>query len=115
MARITSFVIGALLALSTIALAQGEAVTGVWKLSVGKADAPCTLSLASDSSNDRAGSASPSADCSTGLQTISRWREIPSGIELLSPAGGLVAQLKARNGGFTGSRVTDGKLLALDR
>jgi len=115
MTRLTSFVIGALLALSTIALAQVEPIAGVWRLSVGKSDARCSLTLASDPSNDHAGVASPSADCATGLQAISRWRQIPSGIELLSPAGGLVAQLKDRNGGFEGPRFTDGKMLALNR
>ena len=48
MTKISSLAIGALLALSTVALARAEEpVTGVWKLSIGVNDDPCTLTLAS--------------------------------------------------------------------
>ncbi len=116
MNRIGAFVVGALLALSTIAVARNEpALTGVWKLSVGKGDAACTLTLASDPAYDQAGAALPSAACASGLHAISRWRQTPTGLELLSPGGGMVAWLKDTNGTFEGPRLTDGRPLALDR
>jgi hypothetical protein len=116
MSRLTAFAIGAFLALSTIALARGETpIAGIWKLSIGKADAPCTLILASDASSGRAGAVTPSSDCATGLQEISRWRETPFGLDLFAPCGGRIASLRDTNGAFEGARLTDGKALVLDR
>jgi hypothetical protein len=116
MTRISAFSIGGLLALSTIALAWSDpVVTGVWKLSAGKNDAPCMLTLAVDPADDEAGTALPSTDCASGLNAIARWRKTPAGIELLGPDGGMVAALKDRNGTFAGSRIADGKALSLDR
>jgi hypothetical protein len=96
-------VVGTLLALPTIAFARGEPpVTGIWKLSVGKNDAPCAPTLAGDPACDEAGVALPSADCATGLHAISRWRETPMGLELLASGGGIIALLKDMNGSFEG-------------
>ena len=61
MTKISALAIGALLALSTVALARAEEpVTGVWKLSVGQNDAPCTLTLAPGATQPTAGLATPS-------------------------------------------------------
>jgi hypothetical protein len=116
MDRISAFVIGTLIALSTIAFARSEPlITGIWKLSAGTNDAPCMLTLASDPADERAGVALPSTDCVSDLNVIGRWKETPEGLELLAPDGGLVALLKDRQGIFEGSRVSDGKALALNR
>ncbi|MGH6876213.1 MAG: AprI/Inh family metalloprotease inhibitor [Rhizomicrobium sp.] len=116
MTRLGSLAIGALLAFSTVALASAEQpVTGTWKLSVGENDAPCTLTLASDSMIGTAGVASPSPDCAGGLNAIGRWKATASGLQLFSPSGDMVAWLKEKNGAFQGSRLSDGKKLALDR
>jgi hypothetical protein len=115
MPRIGSFVIGTLIALSTIALARSEPlVAGIWKLSAGSNDALCTLTLASDPADELAGVALASAACASGLNTIGRWKRTPAGLELLAPDGGLVAVLKDRRGTFEGSRITDGKTLTLN-
>jgi|SRR5579862_5117799 len=115
MTKIGSLAIGAFLALSAIALARAEEpVTGVWKLSIGAND-PCTLTLSSDAANTSAGAATPSNECPGGLNTIGRWRESGSGIQLLSPSGDMIAWLKEKNGSYQGSRLTDGQKLALDR
>ena len=114
MTRLTAFVIGALIALSTIALARSEPpLTGVWKLSMGRA--ACTLTLASDPAYDQAGVAQPSARCASSLHAISRWQETPAGLELLAPCGRTVAWLQDRSGAFEGPRFADGQALALDR
>lgn len=116
MTKISSFAIGALLALSTVALASAEQpVTGVWKLSVGENDAPCTLTLARDPDVGTAGTASPSSDCFSGLNAIGRWKATATGLQLFSPSGDMVAWLKEKNGAFEGTRLSDGKKLALDR
>jgi hypothetical protein len=116
MTRLTSLAIGALVAFSTVALASAEQpVTGDWKLSVGENDAPCTLTLSSDSGVGTAGVASPSSDCVGGLNEIGRWKATGSGLQLFSPSGDMVAWLKEKNGTFEGSRLSDGKKLALDR
>ncbi|HEX4081291.1 MAG TPA: AprI/Inh family metalloprotease inhibitor [Rhizomicrobium sp.] len=116
MTRLTSLAIGALIAFSTVALASAEQpVTGAWKLSVGENDAPCTLTLSSDSNVGTAGVALPSSDCVGGLNEIGRWKATGSGLQLFSPSGDMVAWLKEKNGTFEGSRLSDGKKLALDR
>jgi hypothetical protein len=116
MTKISAASIGALLALSTVALAHaGEPVTGLWKLSIGVNDDPCTLSLAADPASSTAGMVTPSTDCAGGLNAIGRWKETSTGLQLLSPSGDMVAWLKAKNGSYQGSRLSDGQKLALDR
>jgi hypothetical protein len=116
MTKISSLALGALLALSTVALARAEEpVTGVWKLSIGVNDDPCTLTLAPDSAVPTAGVATPSPDCAGGLNSIGRWKATPAGIQLYSPSGDMLAWLKEKNGTYQGSRLSDGQKLALDR
>ena len=115
MTKIGSLTVGALLALSTVALARAEeGVVGAWKLSIGAND-PCTLTLSSDAANPTAGAVTPSTECPGGLNTIGRWKQTGSGIQLLSPSGDMIAWLKEKNGSYQGSRLTDGQKLALDR
>lgn len=115
MTKIGSLAIGALLALSTVALARAEEpVTGVWKLSIGATD-PCTLTLSSDAANTAAGIVTPSTECPGGLNAIGRWKQTGSGIQLLSPSGDMIAWLREKNGTYQGPRLTDGQKLALGR
>ena len=110
MTKISSLLLGAAFALSTIAVAHaGPAVAGTWKLSVGSNDAPCTLTLADS------GAASTAPDCDGGLSTIGYWRSVGPSLQLYSPDGGLVAWLKPNGASFTGNRVADGRKLVLDR
>lgn len=116
MTRLRALALGAALAFSTVALARaGEPVTGTWKLSIGENDAPCTLTLAADETVETAGIATPSSDCARGLNTIGRWKATPSGLQLLSPSGDMVAWLKEKNGIYQGPRLSDGEKLALNR
>ena len=116
MTKISSLAIGALLAFSTVALGHAEEpVTGAWKLSIGFNDDPCTLTLAADSTSQTAGVVTPSSDCAGGLNTIGRWKASPTGLQLFSPSGDMIAWLKEKNGSYKGSRLSDGQKLALDR
>jgi hypothetical protein len=116
MTRISSLALGAALAFSTFALAHAQtAVTGAWKVSVGQNDAPCTLTLAADANSGATGTASPSADCGNGLSSIEHWKTVGTSLQLLSPNGELVAWLKPNGDAYTGTRVADGRKVALDR
>lgn len=110
MTKVNSLTLGAALALSTVALAHADpAVTGNWKMSVGVNDAPCTLTLAD------AGAVNANSDCDTGLATISHWKTVGASLQLYSPSGELVAWLKPKGDSFTGTRIADGRKIALDR
>lgn len=110
MTKISSLTLGAVLALSTVALAHADpAVTGTWKVSVGVNDAPCTLTLAD------AGDATPSADCGNGLSSIGHWKSVGSSIQLFAPGGELIAWVKPKGDAYTGTRTSDGRRVELDR
>jgi hypothetical protein len=110
MMKINSLVLGAALALSTVAIAHAApAVAGTWKLSVGAYDAPCTLTLAD------AGSATPSADCGAQLSSIGYWKTVGPSLELYAPGGELVAYLKPKGDAYAGQRTSDGRRVELDR
>ncbi|HEX3430073.1 MAG TPA: AprI/Inh family metalloprotease inhibitor [Rhizomicrobium sp.] len=116
MTKISALAVGAVLALSTVALARAEEpVTGAWKLSIGVNDDPCTLNLAADPASPASGAVVPSADCAGGLNSIGRWKTTSSGLQLFSASGDMIAWLKQKNGSYQGSRLSDGQKLALDR
>ena len=116
MTKISALAIGAALALSTVALAHADdALTGTWKLSVGANDAPCTLTLTADDSVGTAGAVTPGSDCDAGLSTIGHWKSVGTGLQLYSPSGELVAWLKAKGDSYQGSRLSDGRKVALNR
>jgi hypothetical protein len=116
MTKISALALGGLLAFSTVALAHADGtMTGTWKLSVGANAAPCTLTLSSDEAASAAGTVVQGADCDAGLSTIGHWKSIGSGLQLYSPSGDLVALLKAKGASYQGSRVSDGRKVALDR
>ena len=115
MTKVGSLAMGALLALSTVALARAdEPMSGSWKLSIGATD-PCTLTLSTDAASAATGVVTPSTECPGGLNTIGRWKQSGTGLQLLSPSGDMIAWLKEKNGAWQGSRLTDGQKLALDR
>ncbi|MGD0191090.1 MAG: AprI/Inh family metalloprotease inhibitor [Rhizomicrobium sp.] len=110
MTKLSSLLIGATLALSTVALAHAApAVTGSWKLSVGVNDAPCLLTLTD------AGGVSSSSDCDQNLAGVTHWKAIGPSLQLYSPNGELLAMLNARGDSFYGTRTADGRRVELDR
>ena len=114
MTKLTSLALGAGLALASIGAAHADGVDGTWKLTVGAYDAPCTLTLAPDTTGG-AGTVASGADCPTGLNAISTWKVSGNGIQLYSGTGDLVAWLKPKDGTYIGTRFADGRKLALSR
>lgn len=115
MAKLTSFVLGAALAVASIGLAHADSsISGAWKLTVGVDAAPCTLTLTPDESGV-AGTITSGADCPSGLNSISTWKVVNNHIELLSGSGNLVASLSQKGDSYAGTRFTDGRKLALSR
>jgi hypothetical protein len=114
MSKFSSLAVGAAIALTSIAFAHADpAVTGAWKLSVGLNDDPCVVTLATDPGIDSAGIATATGDCN-GV-AFQHWRSIGTRLQLEQANGTLIASLHAANGGFEGKRISDGKLVALNR
>jgi hypothetical protein len=107
--------LGTGIALASISLAQADgSVAGAWKLSVGVNGTPCTLTLTPDASGV-AGTIDSGADCPSGLNTVSTWKATGGHIQLLSGSGELVASLSAKGDAYAGTRLTDGRKVALSR
>jgi len=116
MSRISSILLGALLALTTIVLAHAQAaVTGAWKMSASAKDAPCTLTLVANPDVPDGGLAAVGDGCAAGLSGIGHWRTVGSSLELSSASGELIALLKPNGPSFSGTRIADGRKIALDR
>jgi hypothetical protein len=114
MTRLSAVVVGAGVALASISLAYADpAVTGAWKLTVGKFDDPCTVTLTADLDSAEAGTAASQGDCS-GV-TVEHWKAAGNSLQLLQSNGTLVAWLHAKGHAYEGKRTSDGKLIALNR
>jgi hypothetical protein len=115
MAKLTSLILGAGVALASIALAHADpaAVTGAWKLSVGVNDDPCVVTLAAGAASETAGTASATGDCN-GV-TFQHWNATSGKLQLQENNGTLVASLHAKDGAWEGKTISDGKLVALNR
>jgi hypothetical protein len=113
MTKLSSLALGAGIALASISLAHADPVTGNWKLSVGVNDDPCVVTLAADAGNDSAGTATSAGDCN-GV-SFQDWKTVGDRLQLQQANGTLIAFLHAKDGGFEGKRVSDGKLVALNR
>ena len=116
MTKLTSLALGAGLALASIgfARADGTGVAGSWTLTVGAYDAPCVLTLTPDQTG-AAGTIASGANCPTGLNTVTVWRASGNSIQLYGGGGSLVAWLKPQGAGYVGTRILDGRKLALTR
>jgi Protease inhibitor Inh len=111
--KLSSIAFGAAVALASITLAHAAPVTGSWKLSVGQNDDPCVVTLAADAGSDAAGTAASTGDCN-GV-AFQRWKATGARLQLEQNNGTLVAYLRAKGDSFEGQRVSDGKLVALNR
>jgi hypothetical protein len=110
MNKFHSIALGGALAFGLIGLAHADATpTGAWKLTVGVADAPCTLTLADG------GAVTNSGDCTNGGAAVGQWKQVGSKLELLQGNGELVAFLQAKGDSYEGKRVSDGRVVALAR
>lgn len=115
MIRISALTLAAALIASSASLAHADsAVTGKWTYKVGATGTPCALTLTAGTS-DTSGDVAPAEDCATGLSTVGHWRTMGSGLQLISPAGDIVAVLHARGDGYAGQQVDGGRKIALSR
>jgi Protease inhibitor Inh len=116
MTKLTSLALGAGLALASIgfAHADGTSVAGAWTLTVGAYDAPCTLTLTPDASGS-AGTIASGADCPTGLNAVTTWKQAGNSVQLYAGSGTLVAWLKPKGDAYVGTRYSDDKKVALNR
>jgi hypothetical protein len=113
MTKVSSLVLGCTLALGLIGLAHADsaAPTGAWKLSTGANDAPCTITLTTNT--DTAGPVASAGDCNGTV--VGHWKTVGSTLQLASPTGELVAWLKPKGDAYEGKRVSDGRTVALAR
>ncbi|HEY7979487.1 MAG TPA: AprI/Inh family metalloprotease inhibitor [Rhizomicrobium sp.] len=112
MNKFHSIALGSVVALGLIGAAHAAdtaAVTGAWKLTVGAADAACTLTLADSGDVTNAG------DCTNGGAAVGHWKAVGSRLQLLSNNNELVAYLQPKGDNYEGKRVADGRTVALAR
>jgi len=113
MTKLNSLILGSTLALGLIGLAHADSAqpTGAWKLSTGVNDAPCVITLTSDTGN--AGPVASTGDCNG--TDVGHWKTVGSTLELSTPDGELVANLRPNGDTYVGKRVSDGRVVALAR
>lgn len=115
MTKLASLALGAGLAIASIGFARADdAVSGAWKLTVGVNNAPCTLTLTPDASG-AAGAISSGADCPSGLYSVATYKVSGNRIQLYAGTGDLVASLNPKGDTYVGTRLADGRKLALSR
>jgi Protease inhibitor Inh len=115
MLNLRSLSLAAALSFASVAMAHADGtVTGAWKLSIGTNDAPCSLTFTADAVGN-AGTAVPAGDCQNGLASISHWKAVGPTLQLYSSSDELVAWLKPKGDAYAGSRISDGRQLALNR
>ncbi len=111
MNKLSSLLLGGAVALATIGAAHAAApVAGSWKLSTGAADAPCVVTLTAGAT-DNNGTAASTGDCN-GTK-VGQWHTTGSALELLASNGTLVAILRPKGDAYEGSRLSDGRKVAL--
>jgi len=112
MTKLSSLLLGAAVAFTTIGLAHADSqIAGTWKLSTGAADAPCTITFVTDADLTTAGTATTAGDCNG--TNVGHWKAVGSSLQLLSGNGEMVAWLKPQGDTYTGTRVSDGRKVAL--
>jgi hypothetical protein len=111
MRKLHSLALGSAVALGLIGAAHAadSAVTGTWKLTVGSAEASCTLNFADD------GNVTNNGDCGNGGDTVGHWKAVGTRLQLLSNNNTLVAYLSPKGDAYQGKRVADGRVVALAR
>lgn len=107
MTTLRTLLIASAVAVSAISAAQADdAAAGSYKLAFG-ATVTCPVTLAAD------GSASFAGDCAQGAG-VAKWQAKFHAVELKTRSGETVALLHGKDGSYTGTRVSDGRALALN-
>ena len=115
MIRLSALALAAGLAVSGASLAHaGGAVTGTWTYQVGTTGTPCPLTLTAGGS-DTAGDVTAADNCDSGLSAVGHWRTVGSSLQLISPAGNLVAILRPDGDNYVGNQIGGGRKVALSR
>ena len=111
MNKFHSIALGGALALGLIGMAQADSASlaGTWKLTTGS-KAACTVSLTAES--DVGGSVTTSdGDCAG--TSVGHYKQVGTGIQLISNTGDLVAWLHPKGDAYTGTRVADSRTVTL--
>ena len=115
MIRLSALALAAGLVVSGASLAQADsAVTGKWTYQVGTTGTPCALTFTANTS-DSSGDVAAAGDCASGLSAVGHWRTVGSRLQLISPAGNLVAILRPQGDGYAGQQIEGGRKIALSR
>jgi hypothetical protein len=115
MSKMASLVAGAALVLASAGFAYADdSVAGAWKMTVGVNGAPCSLTFTANESGT-SGAIAAGPDCPSGLNAVSTWKMSGASMELYAGSGDLVAWLKPKDGVYLGTRLSDGRKLALSR
>lgn len=111
MIRLSAIALAAGLAVTGASLAHADepALTGAWTYQVGATGTPCKVTLA------EGGDVSAADNCPGGLTRLGHWKAVGRSLQLMSPAGNLVAILHAKDGGFSGKQIGGGRSIALSR
>jgi hypothetical protein len=110
MNKFHSIALGGALAFALIGMAHADnaSLAGTWKLTTGS-KAPCTVSLTAES--DVGGTVSSDGDCAG--TTVGHYKQVGTGIQLISNTGDLVAWLHPKGDAYTGTRVADSRTVTL--
>jgi hypothetical protein len=113
MTKLNSLFLGTIVAVGLIGLAHADSTqpTGAWKLSTGVNDAPCVITLTTDT--DNAGPVASTGDCNG--TNVGHWKTVGSTLQLTTPDGELVAYMKPKGDAYEGKRISDGRVVALAR
>lgn len=110
MNKFSSVALGGVLALGLIGLAHADnaSLAGTWKLTTGS-KAPCTVTLTADSATG--GTVGSDGDC--GGTTAGHYKQVGTGIQLISNTGDLIAWLHPKGDTYAGTRVADSRAVTL--
>ncbi|HET7336094.1 MAG TPA: AprI/Inh family metalloprotease inhibitor [Rhizomicrobium sp.] len=111
MNKISAFALAAGLAIAGASAAQAaDGAAGTYKVKIGSSDTTCNVTLNADIS---ATAGTANSDCDMGLAKIGNWKATGTSLKLLSPSGQIVAWVKQKGDAYTGTRITDGRKIAL--
>jgi hypothetical protein len=96
----------------TVSTQAAPAISGSWKVSIGTAEAPCTVTLTEDASGE-AGTASAASECSGAATKIARWSTVASKLTLKSANGETLAVLHPDGSDFVGKQFADSRKVVL--
>jgi hypothetical protein len=104
--------LASLLLAGTVSTQAAPLAAGSWNVSIGTAEAPCTVTLAQDQSGE-AGTASAASECTGAATQIARWSTVASKLMLKSANGSTLAVLHPDGTNFVGTQCADSRKVVL--